>query len=269
MARFWQQFFQQRNVKQHGYDEKGEGKMTADLIQLHHTEQTLPVLMAELAQFRAEKDGWSRAMQATVAQLNEAYRKIEQAEKRIGFLEAAATTDELTGLANRRGFYEAFMGEVDRCGRGQSAGGLLVMIDLDNFKAINDTYGHAAGDAALRLVAKNLKAEVRAMDMAARLGGDEFVLLLSNANKRQAAARAQDLGWRLGHLVLVWRGEEIPVRASLGLKDFGPGERPDWIFDAADKALYAQKRARRAQNADRAYNRTHAPALVQEGVPHL
>src|SRR6185295_9638211 len=149
------------------------------------------------------------------------------------------TTDELTGIRNRRGFHESFVRELDRCDRGQSGGGLLVLIDLDNFKAINDTYGHAAGDAALRLVAQTLAGEIRLMDTAARLGGDEFVLLLSNTTKGEAAGRAQRLGQLLNNLALAWQGDIIPVRASLGLRAYAKGDKTESVFSAADSQLYA------------------------------
>ena len=207
--------------------------------------------------YEHDRDGWQRCMAATVALLNHAHRMIETAEntikeqnKRIHSLETIATTDELTGIKNRRGFFEAFAGELDRCDRGLSEGGLLMLIDLDNFKAINDTHGHQAGDASLRLVARTLQNEVRMMDTAARLGGDEFVLIFSNTNKQSIAPRAQALAWQLNHLSLAWYGEEIPVRASLGLQPYKAGDDMDKIFNAADSALYADKfRRKRAKRA--------------------
>ena len=196
-------------------------------------------------------------MSATLALLKQAHNMIEQAEdtifaqeQRIRQLEKVATTDELTGMLNRRGFYDAFTGELERCNRGLIKGGLLVLIDLDNFKAINDTYGHLAGDAALRLVGRTLKNEIRAMDAAARLGGDEFVLLLSHTTKSDAASRAQNIGWKLNNLSLAWYGEEIPVRASLGLKAFVAGDTADMIFNAADAGLYQQKEVRKGSKEE-------------------
>lgn len=214
-------------------------------------------LFEVLEQHAREREGWDRSMSATLALLKQAHNMLESAEdkifsqeQRIRQLEKVATTDELTGLLNRRGFYDAFMGEIERCNRGLVQSGLLVLIDLDNFKMVNDTYGHLAGDAALRLVARTLKTEIRAMDCAARLGGDEFVLLLSHTTKRDAASRAQTIGWKLNNLTLTWHGESIPVRASLGLKDFGAGDKADMVFNAADAGLYQEKEARKRQPAD-------------------
>lgn len=197
-----------------------------------------------------ERDGWWRTMSASVAILKYAHHRIDAAEhkireqqKRIEHLEHIATRDELTGLLNRRGFFEAFKKETDRATRGHSRGGLLIVIDLDNFKVINDTYGHQAGDAALRMVATTLERNSRAMDSCARLGGDEFVLLLANTEREKSLVRAQNLIKQLNNLSLVWYGAELPVRASLGLKDYAAGDVAEEIFGAADVKLYANKRS--------------------------
>lgn len=196
-----------------------------------------------------ERDGWWRTMSATLAfvkwatvRLDIAEKKIAHQQERIRTLEEQAMTDELTGLLNRRGFYDSFVREMDRTERGHSAGGLIIMVDLDNFKMINDTYGHAAGDAALRLVARMLESNSRAMDSCARLGGDEFVLMLANTERDKALARAQNLIRQLNSLSLVWYGAELLIRASLGLKDYRAGEKPEDILGEADLHLYAQKR---------------------------
>lgn len=201
-----------------------------------------------------ERDGWWRTMSASLAFIKWAALRIEQAEekiaeqdKRIGLLELQATHDELTGLLNRRGFFETFDKEMDRARRGHTGGGLLIMIDLDNFKMINDTYGHQAGDAALRMVAKTLQNNSRTMDSCARLGGDEFVLLLANTERDRALVRAQNLIRQLNSLSLVWYGAEIPIRASLGLKDYTALDRIEDIFGAADHKLYANKRLNKGE----------------------
>lgn len=184
--------------------------------------------------------------------LQAAQERIAAQEIRIRQLETLATTDELTGLANRRGFFDGFHKELDRARRGMSEGGLLILIDLDNFKAINDTYGHQAGDAALKLVAATLGAYIRVMDTAARLGGDEFVLLLANTDRNKAAARARDLVRKLNALSLVWMGVEIPVRASLGLREYKGGDTAERIFGDADTAMYENKLGNKLLNTEAA-----------------
>ena len=184
--------------------------------------------------------------------LKQAYQLIERSEAKIkaqksqiADLNRVSTTDELTGILNRRGFFAAFERELDRINRTDMpkdcVGGLLIMIDLDNFKLINDTYGHQAGDAALQLVAKTLQNDIRKMDLVARLGGDEFVLLFTNTDKSQATTRAQFLIKKLNNLSFIWKRQEIDVRASLGLKTYRKGAKAKHIFAAVDSNMYTDK----------------------------
>jgi diguanylate cyclase (GGDEF)-like protein len=173
--------------------------------------------------------------------LKEAQQVIADQQKEIMILEKIADTDFLTGLANRRQFERAFNMEIERVNRGKSRGGLLVMIDLDNFKQINDQHGHQAGDECLRLVANLLDAETRSLDVAARLGGDEFVLIFADADAEIAIDRTQEIGKKLNTLSLEWDGEEIEIRASLGLRKFAKGDSVKAIMSAADNTLYKEK----------------------------
>ena len=201
--------------------------------------------LATADDLRLHKDSLSQLMGVTLAAFEKTRSELETAQKRILNLEQLATTDDLTGILNRRGFNEAFERELDRTNRGVSEGGLLIMIDLDNFKAVNDTHGHAAGDEALKLVAETLKRQIRKMDVAARMGGDEFVLLFANAGHNRALDRAQSLALKLNSLFLRWRGENIPVRASIGVKDYKIGSTLDAVFEEADATMYKAKAASR------------------------
>lgn len=196
---------------------------------------------------RMHKESLSQLMSITLAAFEKTRGELDAAQKRISSLEQLATTDDMTGLLNRRGFNEAFERELDRTNRRVSEGGLLIMIDLDNFKAINDTYGHAAGDEALKLVAETLKRQIRTMDVAARMGGDEFVLLFANAGHNRALDRAQSLALKLNSLFLRWQGETIPVRASIGVKDYKMGSTLQAVFEEADATMYKAKAASRGQ----------------------
>ncbi|HEY8189328.1 MAG TPA: GGDEF domain-containing protein [Micavibrio sp.] len=149
-------------------------------------------------------------------------------------------------MKNRRGFHELFQREIDNCSRGLSKGGLLIMIDLDNFKSVNDTFGHPAGDSALKLVARTLIGEIRKTDVAARLGGDEFILLLVNTARENAAAKAQSIASHLNNLSLAWYGDVIPLQASVGIKNFGAGDTADTILQAADSTMYERKSAKKS-----------------------
>lgn len=193
-----------------------------------------------------------RLLGIAIAQLNAAQNGLESAQKKIRELEdklarmeSIATTDSLTGLKNRRGFDEMLARELDRTRRKKSVGGVLVMIDLDCFKQINDTYGHQAGDACLKLVGFTLAHDLRAMDTAARLGGDEFVLLLTDTDTKSVSSRLQYVVSRLNNLSIVWEGAEIAITASIGIKPFDRQNSADDIIAAADQNMYTDKRARR------------------------
>ena len=174
-------------------------------------------------------------------QLALAHTRLQEQNARISVLEQLVYVDDLTGLLNKRAFDDVLTREFDRCKRGHSQGGLLVMIDLDNFKSINDTYGHGAGDACLRTVGEALQANIRAMDAAARMGGDEFALLLNNADKADALNRIQNLAWKLNHLSFLWEETTIAIRASVGVREFDGHEDPATVLHDADASLYACK----------------------------
>lgn len=178
----------------------------------------------------------------TQAELDVSKKQIESLKLQLKALEKVATTDLLTGLKNRRGFEDHFARELDRTRRGKSIGGILVVIDLDSFKAINDTYGHQAGDACLQLVANTLADEIRVMDTAARLGGDEFVLLMTDASQELILTRVQNIAWKLNHLVLLWNNNSISINASVGIKPYTKGDTAEAIFAEADQSMYLNKK---------------------------
>ena len=169
-------------------------------------------------------------------------------EERIQLLERMAQSDELTGLANRRGFAVAFDRELARARRDSSCGGVLVMVDLDGFKEINDRWGHAAGDAYLRAVAQVLQKSVRAVDVVARLGGDEFALLLTQMGEESGAAHLTRLeqsfnrrSMALSERISSRYPQRVPLRASFGLCAYSGSDQADAVMHAADVRLYAHK----------------------------
>ncbi|MDR1795991.1 MAG: diguanylate cyclase [Clostridiales Family XIII bacterium] len=157
-------------------------------------------------------------------------------------LENQAYTDGLTGLYNRRYLMDHALKELDRARRMRTPSSLIIL-DLDHFKKINDTYGHAAGDEVLRYVGRSLCASVRAYDIVARYGGEEFVLFLANAGPEVAAMLAERVRQKIeaGHCALP-DGERIPVTCSLGVA-CAPDESVhlEDLIQRADEALYRAK----------------------------
>lgn len=218
--------------------------MTSDLIQNQLASQQASRGIFSLWQKPQDSTSLTDLLKMAYERLQKAENDLARKTQRIKELENILTVDELTGITNRRGFYSAFEAELDRTNRGQNKGGLFIMIDLDHFKTINDTFGHAAGDEALRTVASFLKDNVRPMDCAARLGGDEFIILMSNTTIEKAMARAQKIGQDLNNLSFDWRGNTVQIYGSLGLKEFKEGDTIQGIIDEADKGMYESKARR-------------------------
>ena len=152
-----------------------------------------------------------------------------------------ARTDGLTGLYNRRYFDEQLrrvIAETDRFGGTSS----LILVDIDDFKAVNDTYGHEAGDAVLRQLGKILSDGVRTVDVCARYGGEELVILLPQTPIAGATELAERLRAAVADRAVLFEGTPIRVSASFGIAGY-PETVPhgDWLFPAADRALYQAK----------------------------
>jgi diguanylate cyclase (GGDEF)-like protein len=157
-------------------------------------------------------------------------------------VERQAMVDALTGIANRRACEDAFAQEVARAGRiGSSLA--LVVADLDDFKRINDRYGHEAGDDVLREFASVLRLTLRGSDLPGRWGGEEFVLLLPGADAEGGAELAGRVRAGLGERAFRGRdGAIFGVTCSFGVAELCPGEGERELFARADRALYEAKR---------------------------
>jgi diguanylate cyclase (GGDEF)-like protein len=154
--------------------------------------------------------------------------------------------DTLTGLFNRRFFEEFLIRELARAGR-KTQQISVVVLDLDHFKYINDTFGHGAGDMVLRSVGPILQAHVRESDVACRIGGEEFLLLLSESTLPIAVQRAENIRKALREMSLVYEDKALgPITASFGAAAYPDhGNTVEALFRAADDALYHAKRAGR------------------------
>ncbi len=184
-----------------------------------------------------------QAMMALLAEIDQLRHDLSDARGRIDFLERLADEDPLIPVANRR----AFLREVTRMiGFGQRYGtpASIIYIDVNHLKAINDSYGHAAGDAALLQVARTLLEQVRNTDVVARLGGDEFGVLLMQADRSLAETKATQLAEAVQQRPLSWQGRNLALDIAYGVHCFAGNDNAGDALEAADQAMYARKRER-------------------------
>jgi diguanylate cyclase (GGDEF)-like protein len=160
--------------------------------------------------------------------------------ERLESLTKKATTDGLTGLTNRKAFLERLAADLARLDGRHPCG--VVMMDIDHFKGVNDTYGHPFGDEVLRGVASVLGKGVRKGDTAGRYGGEEFVLYLHMANTEQAREGAERFRRKIRQIRFTHAGREISVTASFGVA-CAPhhGDGVEELLKHADEALYLSK----------------------------
>lgn len=196
------------------------------------------------------RDGRLRQIEFSQQMLGEHYmvtivRDVTRRRQLETQLRHLAATDPLTGLLNRRRFNEEVsrvIGESARFGEPVT----LVIIDLDGLKAINDRYGHPAGDAALRALADTITGEIRDIDIAGRLGGDEFAVLLTRADEQGAARLIAAMHDHLKDLAVdVGADQPVQITASVGAATDYPPLSLDRLLAAADQAMYRNKGRRR------------------------
>ena len=163
-------------------------------------------------------------------ELLQAEQTIASQAMRIKSLEDLLLTDPMTGLFNRKGFRAIIERECERARRGQSQGGVFILLDLDNFGSIIDMHGPDCRDACLRLMGLNLNDTIRGTDVASYLGGDAFAVLLPDTARAHIATRAQELVMMLNNLALIWKTHEISLRVSAELKTYTAADNFATIF---------------------------------------
>lgn len=221
---------------------------------------------SDLASLRSAIRGHLDALDRNMVQFVEAGQQRDQqcrtaarqAEERLRRLESEAERlrdcirdehtkalqDALTGLANRLAFEERLQLEHARWLR-QGGDLSLMVIDVDDFKRVNDSFGHQAGDRALRFVADLLKGQIRSTDFLARYGGEEFVLILPDTAPEAAAQVAEKLRLRVAECRFHHRDAPVPLTVSCGLAAFSTGDDPESVFNRADQAMYTAKNSGR------------------------
>lgn len=167
-----------------------------------------------------------------------------QMADRIRHLEEEICRDTLTPLYNRRHFEDAVATSIAHCQRYDSRMALL-FVDVDDLKAINDTYGHAAGDEALCCIANVLLANVRNTDVVARIGGDEFALLLGAISEQDVAAKIGQLTVGIAACRPQFSGKPGILSATFGHAFISPDDQAAQVLARADQIMYQSKRARR------------------------
>ncbi|MEI9887290.1 MAG: GGDEF domain-containing protein [Rhizomicrobium sp.] len=171
-------------------------------------------------------------------------RELSAMRTRLDEAEKSADQDQLLPLLNRRAFVRELTRYIAFAGRyGTPAS--LIYFDLNGFKAINDTYGHAGGDAVLMNFAAVLADNVRDSDCVGRLGGDEFGVLLSHADQAQAHKKADILAQKLRAAPTLWNNKSIAASFAYGAFELKAGDDADLAMARADEAMYAHKRGGR------------------------
>ena len=192
--------------------------------------------------YNLELDRRFRRLQRDLTHLNQEIQAIQSKEK---ILKEQILTDPLTGAPNRRAYEMRIQEEFQRFKRyGQSFS--LMVLDLDRFKNINDTYGHSAGDLVLKEIVRRIRANLRESDMFFRYGGEEFVIILPGTDTRGAIEVGEKIRKLIESTKFVYKGNILPITVSIGVtvvseKDSSPMD----IFDRADEALYRAKTAGR------------------------
>ncbi|MDP6381442.1 MAG: diguanylate cyclase, partial [Phycisphaerae bacterium] len=233
-----------------GGDEIGQISQAIDKMAANLKKMT--VLRDKLATEIADRKRAEKELALKNEQLKDVNRRLAE----------QAQVDELTGLVNRRRFYEILSGEFERIRR--YAGPLsMLMCDIDHFKQVNDTTGHAFGDLVLRRVASVLEKGCRKVDAVCRYGGDEFAVVMPGTTSDNAFRLAERLRKALGKTAVEDGEDRAKVTASFGIAgvEAGQATNPDDLVRLSDKALYAAKRGGR----NRTINSRDVPAEKGQG----
>jgi diguanylate cyclase (GGDEF)-like protein len=205
--------------------------------------------LADLLELRGDPVaalGWLRHLReverALFDEASEQRLRALQVRLQVDRLERASVTDALTGLLNRRGLDGALADRVDHARR-QGGDLALLLLDLDDFKRVNDDFSHSVGDEVLRTVARLLRRTTRPTDVCARFGGEEFVVVLPGCDRERATRVARDLVDRVRSQPWGTVSEGLAVTTSIGVATLAEVGDPSAMLDAADRALYAAKHA--------------------------
>ena len=229
-----------KNVSEH---QKGISQSGDRLEELSSSITTLQGDMQKiLSRIITEVKGLKNLNRKFIKRLEEQKEEIARLRQELRKVKEEANIDPLTGLRNRRSFERAlkeFFRDYKRFGYPFA----LIMFDIDNFKNINDTYGHLAGDKVLKEIGRILRSYLRAKDVVARTGGEEFTIILPGVSKEEAVAVAERLRKIISNHSVDFDGNKINVTASFGVTEMREEiEEPEELLREADEKLYTAKR---------------------------
>jgi diguanylate cyclase len=202
-----------------------------------------PKLDALINNMAGDTNKMRGSMQSLQTELESSKQQVDKLQKELQSARGEALSDPLTGILNRRGFEGAAKLTFDD----ESAlakGVCLLMVDIDHFKKVNDTYGHLFGDKIIRAIADTLKSKIRGQDAVARLGGEEFAVLLTETNLAGARIVAENVRQSIerGKIRRLDTQEQISgITISIGVTTYSSGKSIVDLIDQADKALYVSK----------------------------
>lgn len=211
------------------------------------------LVMSRLASIRAALEAKRKAealrqenlneeMQDLQQNLNRMKKEIEQVHEKRKALEKEILIDQLTGVANKRALRSRLKDELQRFTRYKHFFSML-LFDIDNFKEINDKYGHWAGDKCLKEIIKRIKPILRDTDVLARWGGDEFVVLFPGTELESAVAVAERIRKSIENIRFIYQRQEICMTVSIGVTEVNPADQTqEMIFNRVDKAMYKAKK---------------------------
>lgn len=206
----------------------------------------IDAIRTHLEQHRHAQEERNTRAEQQVQQLTQKLRGLEAEtdtlRSRIAQEHALAFKDGLTEVGNQLAYRERIEQEYTRWKRYQSPLVLLVW-DVDRFKHVNDTYGHKAGDKALKTIAELLQKNLRATDFLARYGGEEFVILMPETSLSDATPVAEKLRAAIESSGFHYREQHVPITISCGMAEFRGGDTPETVFSRADSAMYRAKKA--------------------------
>jgi diguanylate cyclase len=213
-------------------------------------QQRLETIGKHMESFRETEEQRSAQAEKRIRDLNDRMHGLEretgELRDRIRQERRLALVDGLTGVPNRLAYEERITQEYARWKRfGEPLS--VVIMDIDNFKLINDTYGHKAGDKVLKTIGQLLASKLRATDFLARYGGEEFLVLMPGADAVAATSVADKLREEVFTCGFHYRGDDVQISVSCGIAAFRPDEKPDDVFERADKAMYRAKEHGRNQ----------------------